>query len=89
LFATSVLVGTDLLFIQRTTGDCNIEISKFCTQIMTQYFTENEGGFLPPLMTEIERDDIVSPAEGLVVYNTTSHKLNVYTGSAWEEITSA
>jgi len=46
-------------------------------------------GFLPPRMTTTNRDAITSPADGLVVYNTTTSKLNVYTGSAWEAITSA
>ena len=46
-------------------------------------------GFLPPRMTTTQRDDIGSTATGLVVYNTTTDKLNVYTGSAWEAVTSA
>lgn len=45
-------------------------------------------GFLPPRMTTTQRNAISSPAEGLVVYNTTTHKLNVYTGSTWEAVTS-
>ena len=46
-------------------------------------------GFLPPRMTTTQRDAIGTPATGLVVYNTTTDKLNVYTGSAWEAVTSA
>lgn len=45
-------------------------------------------GFLPPRMTTAQRDAIVSPAEGLVVYNTTTKKLNVFT-TIWEQLTSA
>lgn len=45
-------------------------------------------GFLPPRMTETERDAIATPAAGLIIYNTTEGKLNVYT-TAWETITSA
>jgi hypothetical protein len=45
-------------------------------------------GFLPPRMTKTQRDAISSPAEGLIIYNTNDHKLNVFTGSAWEEINS-
>ena len=26
---------------------------------------------------------------GMIIYNSASHKLNVYTGSAWEEVTSS
>lgn len=45
-------------------------------------------GFLPPRMTTTQKNAISSPAEGLVVYDLTLHKLCVYTGSAWETITS-
>lgn len=45
-------------------------------------------GFLPPRMTTTQRDAISSPAEGLVIYNTSTHKLNVFT-TAWEAVTSA
>ncbi len=38
-------------------------------------------GFLPPRMTTTERDAISSPAAGLVIYNTTTNALNVYTTS--------
>mgnify|MGYP000850640853 CR=1 FL=1 len=46
-------------------------------------------GFLPPRMTGTQRDAISSPAAGLMVYNTTTNKLNFYNGSAWEAVTSA
>jgi len=44
-------------------------------------------GFLPPRMTTTQRNAIASPAAGLIIYNTTTAKLNVYT-TAWEAITS-
>jgi len=31
----------------------------------------------------------LTPATGMIVYNKTSNKLNVYTEAAWEEITSS
>lgn len=40
-------------------------------------------GFLPPRMTTAQRDAIVSPATGLVVYNTTEDCLNYKTSNAW------
>jgi hypothetical protein len=46
-------------------------------------------GFLPPRMTTTQKGAISTPAEGLVVYDSTLHKLCVYTGSAWETVTSA
>lgn len=45
-------------------------------------------GFLPPRMTTTQKNAIVSPAAGLVVYDTTLAKLCVYT-TTWETITSA
>ncbi len=42
-----------------------------------------------PRMTTTQKNAISSPTEGLVVYDLTLHKLCVYTGSAWETITSA
>ena len=46
------------------------------------------SGFLPPRMTTTEKNAIVAPASGLMVYDTTLGKLCVYTGAAWETITS-
>ena len=40
-------------------------------------------GFLPPRMTKAQRDAISSPAAGLIIWNTTDVKLEVYTGSLW------
>lgn len=49
----------------------------------------NSKGFLKPCMTTTQRDAIASPAEGLEVYNLTTHKMNFYNGTSWEQITSA
>lgn len=48
-----------------------------------------DKGFLPPRMTTIEKNGIGTPATGLIVYDTTLNKLCVYTGGAWETITSS
>jgi hypothetical protein len=45
-------------------------------------------GFLPPRMTTTQKNAIATPATGLVLYDTTLNKLAVYTGSAWETVTS-
>jgi hypothetical protein len=45
-------------------------------------------GFLPPRMTTAQKNAIVTPAAGLVVYDTTLNKLAVFTGVTWETITS-
>lgn len=45
-------------------------------------------GFLPPRLTTTQRNAISSPAAGLMIFNTTTAKLNFYNGSAWEAVTS-
>ena len=46
-------------------------------------------GHLFPRMTEAERDLISTPLAGLVIYNTTTNKLNLRVAAGWEVITSA
>lgn len=50
--------------------------------------TSTTSGFLPPRMTTTQRGLISSPAAGLMIYNTTSNKLNFHNGTAWQEVTS-
>jgi hypothetical protein len=45
-------------------------------------------GVRMPNMTTTEKNAIASPAAGLMVFDTTLSKLAVYTGAAWETITS-
>lgn len=45
-------------------------------------------GFLPPRMTTTQKNAISSPAAGLIVFDTSLTKLCVYSGSAWQTITS-
>jgi hypothetical protein len=46
-------------------------------------------GFLPPVMTTTQKTAINSPPAGLMVYDSTLNKLCVFTGAAWETITSS
>jgi hypothetical protein len=43
-------------------------------------------GFLPPRMTTTEKNAIASPAAGLVVYDSTTNKLQCYNGSTWNDL---
>jgi hypothetical protein len=43
-------------------------------------------GFLPPRMTEVQRNAIASPPVGLVLYNTTTDKLQVRTSTLWADL---
>ena len=44
-------------------------------------------GFLPPRMTTIQRDAILSPATGLVIFNTTTNGLEVKSSNGWVLLT--
>lgn len=46
-------------------------------------------GLLLPRMTTAQRDAIGTPAAGLLIYNTTTGKLNFRAAAAWEAVTSA
>ncbi|MGB0430510.1 MAG: phage tail protein [Bacteroidia bacterium] len=41
-------------------------------------------GFLPPVLTSTQRDNISSPATGLTIYNSTTSAIETYNGSAWQ-----
>ncbi|MRX40416.1 hypothetical protein GJU43_14100 [Flavobacterium sp. LC2016-23] len=60
------------------------------TEVASARFAINSNteGFLPPRMTTTEKNAIASPAEGLIVYDSTLKKLCVYNGTAWETIQS-
>jgi hypothetical protein len=47
-----------------------------------------DKGFMPPRMTTTQKNAIASPTAGLMVFDTTLAKLCVYSGTAWETITS-
>lgn len=51
--------------------------------------TSTTKGFKPPSLTTTERNAIATPLAGVMVYNSTTNKLNFYNGTAWEQVTSA
>ena len=46
-------------------------------------------GFLPPRMTTTERDAIVNPASGLVIFNTTTNSLEYKSSTGWVLLTAS
>lgn len=46
------------------------------------------SAFYPPILTTTARDALTA-VEGMVIYNTSTNKLNFYNGTAWEVVTSS
>jgi len=75
-------------FFMDTTGAVSIGSGSTPSTKSILDLTSTTKGFLPPRMTTVQRDAITSVPAGLMIYNTTTNKLNVYT-TAWEAVTSA
>ena len=79
-------VGTDILAV---TNDGKLGIGTITPDASAILECQSTTqGILLPRMTTGERDIIASPAEGLLIYNTTTDKANLRVAAAWEEITS-
>jgi len=78
---SAVNVNTYGVIIQRTQTNADANASSVLEVVSTTQ------GFLPPRMTSTQKNAIVSPATGLVVFDTTLNKLAVFT-TVWETITS-
>ncbi len=48
--------------------------------------TSTTGGVLFPRMTTTQRDAISTPPDGLVIYNSTTNKLQVRAASTWVDL---
>lgn len=46
----------------------------------------NTKGFLMPRMSGTDRDAIVNPAKGLMIFNTDTDQINFFDGTAWQEL---
>jgi hypothetical protein len=78
--------GGGLTERMRITAAGNIGMATLTPDASAQLdITSTTRGFLPPRMTTTQRDAISSPAAGLVIYNTTTSKLQVYTTS-WTDL---
>ena len=51
--------------------------------------TSTTAPFYPPVVTTSQRDSMSGMTKGAMVFNSSTNKLNVYNGSAWEAVTSA
>ncbi len=54
------------------------------TSAILDVFSTNKG-FLPPRLTNAQRDAIATPAAGLMIYNTTVNCLQWWNGNVWHD----
>jgi hypothetical protein len=47
------------------------------------HLESNSKGFLPPRLTQQERDNISNPREGLMIFNTTDSTIQYFNGDCW------
>jgi hypothetical protein len=75
-------IGTERFAIFPTTGNVSIgTTTDVASSILT--LSSTTKGFLPPRMTTAQRDAIVSPDTGLVLFNTTTDTLQVRASTGW------
>jgi hypothetical protein len=67
-----------------STGGIGIGSNPSATALLD--LTSTTRGFLPPRMTGTQRDAISTPPAGLMLYNSTTNKLQVRTNNAWVDL---
>jgi hypothetical protein len=80
-------IGTYNLVLQPLGGNVGIGTSSPNASAILDVQSTTKGVRMPN-MTTTQKNAIASPAAGLMVFDTTLAKLCVYTGAAWETITS-
>jgi hypothetical protein len=85
---TNATRDTSYVNLQPNGGSVGVGVATPDTSALLD-LTSNVKGFLPPRMTDTERAAISSPAEGLIIYNTTSSKINYFNGTHWHSVSSS
>lgn len=77
--------GVEIMRVVASTGNVGIGTSSPAASAILDVVSTTRGvGF--PQMTTTQRDAISSPRAGLVIFNTTTDKLQVRTSSAWVDL---
>jgi hypothetical protein len=69
-------------------NNVGIGVSSIDSSCLLQMASTTKG-FRPPIMSTAQRNAVSSPATGLIVYNTTTDKINFYNGTSWQAVTSS
>ncbi|MCH4896538.1 tail fiber protein [Marinilabiliaceae bacterium JC040] len=66
------------------TENLSIGGTKEASSLLT--ITSTSKGILISRMTKDQRDNIIKPARGLMIYNTSTNTFNYFNGTNWEEV---
>jgi hypothetical protein len=77
--------GPERMRVSAATGNVGIGTSAPSAAALLDV-ASTTSGFLPPRMTTTQRNAITSPPNGLMLYDTTTNKLQVRAGGAWVDL---
>ena len=84
----TILTLVTLTFIGLSTASAQVGIGTSTPDSSAALELEStDKGFLPPRMTTAERDSLLNPPEGLVIYNTDNIELEVAGDGEWINLT--
>jgi len=81
----TLTAAADFRAIEVSNGGAYINTTSVQASAILQADSTTKG-FLPPRMTTTQKNAIASPATGLVLYDSTTNKLQCYNGSTWNDL---
>ena len=84
LGSNSVVLGNSSITLTGLRGQVGVNTTSPNNSAQLQVDSTTKG-FLPPRMTTTQRTSITTPAEGLMVYDTTTKTPWFYNGTDWIE----
>lgn len=78
--------GSEYMRGDGATGNVGIGTSGAPSSLAKLEVASTTSGFLPPRMTTTQRDNISGPPNGLIIYNSTTDKLQVRAAGVWVDL---
>ena len=86
LTALPLTLGTNSAERLRIDATGNVGVGAAANAAAILDLTSTTKGFRAPSLTTVQRDAIVSPVGGLLIYNTTQLSYQVYNGTSWTSV---
>ena len=85
----SILISL-LLLVAATSTQAQVGVGTVTPHASAQLdVSSTTKGLLPPRMTTAQRNAITTPANGLIIFNTTNNTLNIYFSGAWYQFSTS